>query len=492
MISRVKKIVSVLCLVAALCAAALLPVSGYCENLRFVFLADSRNSYVEVTDPLKYPINTAVLIPIIKQIYALTPPPAFVIFGGDGAYRGYTSESGGYTFQPFKDLFANYCPGIPLYTTIGNHELYYEHAGEFILGNQQQFQQVFTENGVNGPSGYDYLAYSFTSPGGDAFFAVLDPYYLTADVPSDGLGGTITSAQLTWLKAQVAQTQATHKFLFIHTPYYYVTGGGQDEPSAADVTFTYLWQILDNNSFDFYACGHEHLYARRTIDSTILPYPQPTPPTPPIPPWQNNVVQLTCGTCGATVDQSTPTVPDPASWNIGQAANTYYFSVVDINGGLVTVNSWSYNSDTEAFSIFDTFTINKSISEWTRAYARLVSADDLSLLRRYRDKVLSKDPRGQVYEAQLYQNAGAALTVLLVHPELLLRANNLIDANMGAVIQVLQGHQGTIYDTKAVLAFLQAFGKKSPPHLQALINAVQKDLLQSQRGGKPFLGFRLR
>jgi hypothetical protein len=166
--------------------------------------------------------------------------------------------------------------------------------------------------------------------------------------------------------------------------------------------------------------------------------------------------------------------------------------VVDISGSLVTVNSYSYNSDTGAFSIFDTFTINKSMREWTRAYASLARADDLSLLRQYRDKVLSKDPWGKVYKAQLYQNSGAALTVLWDHPELLLQAKNLIAANMGAMNQVLQGHEGVIYDTKAVLAFLQSFGKKSPPKLQALINQVQKDLRQSQRGGKPFLGFRLR
>jgi hypothetical protein len=39
------------------------------------------------------------------------------------------------------------------------------------------------ENPENGPPGYERRVYSFTSPGGDSFFAVLDPYYLTADNP---------------------------------------------------------------------------------------------------------------------------------------------------------------------------------------------------------------------------------------------------------------------------------------------------------------------
>jgi hypothetical protein len=46
----------------------------------------------------------------------------------------------------------------------------------------------------------------------------LDRYYLTADNPDPNLCGTIDSTQLSWLDAQVGQTKATHKFLFIHTP----------------------------------------------------------------------------------------------------------------------------------------------------------------------------------------------------------------------------------------------------------------------------------
>lgn len=354
---RIKRIVSVLCLVAALGAAALLPASGYCENLRFVFLADSRNDH-SLTDP----INTAVLNAIIAQIQTLSPQPAFVIFGGDMAYRG--CIGGIYQFQAFKNLFAPL--GIPLYTAIGNHELYDDHSSNgFLLANQQQFQQVFSENPANGPQGYipsyDHLVYSFESSGGDAFFAVLDPYFLTADVPTEDvkLGGTIDYAQLDWLSFQAAQTQATHKFLFIHTPYYYVTGGTPDEKSAADVTFSYLWSILDNTRFNFYACGHSHLYSRKTIDSSIAPFPQPSPDLPQVLPWKNNVVQLLCGTCGADVDTTTPTV-DPSLWHISQLPDTYYFSVVDIKGRQVTVTSYSGNTGT--YNVFDSFTLHSPLS----------------------------------------------------------------------------------------------------------------------------------
>ncbi len=76
---KIKRIVSVLCLVAALFAAALLPASGYCENLRFVFLADSPVGNIPSNPQPIDLINTAVLNAIINQILALSPRPSFVV-----------------------------------------------------------------------------------------------------------------------------------------------------------------------------------------------------------------------------------------------------------------------------------------------------------------------------------------------------------------------------------------------------------------------------
>ena len=114
--------------------------------------------------------------------------------------------------------------------------------------------------------------------------------------------------------------------------------------------FTQLWSILDNNRCDLFFCGHTHLYSRKNIDGSILPNPQPTPA---VPPWQNNVFQLLCGTCGAPVDPATPTVNPVYAWNVSQAPNTYYFSVVDIIGNQVTVTSYSGN--TGNYQSFDYF-----------------------------------------------------------------------------------------------------------------------------------------
>ena len=320
---------------------------GTDPRLRFVFLADSRG------DSLGYTVDTTALNPIIRSIDTLKPQPSFMVFGGDMCYRGYLAKH--YTFQEFKNLFSKLTSkGIQLYTAMGNHELYHEHASYcYFLVNQQQFQGTFTENPANGPAGYEHLAYSFTDAATSSFFAVMDCYYVTRDTQKINMGGHIDSIQMSWLKTQVAKTSALHKFLFIHVPYYYVDNDST-EASEPDTTITALWSFIDANKFDFYACGHSHLYARRTIDGRLTPKPQPTPP---VPGWQNNVVQLLNGTCGAGSGGGyiDPTVR--TEWNVHNNHKTYYYSVVDISGNTVTVNS--YQGYTGAYSVFDTFTITK-------------------------------------------------------------------------------------------------------------------------------------
>jgi len=302
-------------------------------------------------------INTTVLNAINSQILALSPRPSFVVYGGDSVYRGHSG--GAYNFQKFKDAMKSLTDvGIKLYTVMGNHELYKEGTPGFSLSNQQEFQNTFTDNPSNGPLGYERLVYSFESPGGDAFFAIGDCYYLNLDDPNPALNlegdgslyGSFDDTQLAWLVNRLTRTKATHKFFFVHAPYYQITGS----QSYQHTSFTKLWSILDKNNFDLFCCGHVHLYSRKTINSSIAPDPQLNPSVQ----WKNNVTQLLTGTCGATVDTADTTV-DPTLWHVSDAANIYYFTVVDINGSRVTVNS--YRGDTGAYSIFDSFTIKASL-----------------------------------------------------------------------------------------------------------------------------------
>jgi len=350
MIDKGKRIVAVLifCLVAAILSASLPTASGHCETLRFVFMADGRG------DSLDDLINTTALNAINSQILALSPRPSFVIYGGDSVYRGYSG--GAYNFQKFKDAMQSLTDaGIKLYTVMGNHELYREETPGFSLANQEEFQNQFTDNPGNGPDGYKRLVYSFESPGGDAFFAIGDCYYLIADDPNPALNlegdgslyGQFDDNQLTWLANRAAQTKATHKFFFVHAPYYQITGS----QSYQNTSFTQLWSILDKNRFDIFCCGHVHLYSRKTINSSIAPAPQLIPPVQ----WEQNVTQLLTGTCGADVDNGTPLVVNRKQWHVFNDDATYYFSVVDINGNYVKVAS--YGGESSPYQVIDHFKI---------------------------------------------------------------------------------------------------------------------------------------
>jgi 3',5'-cyclic AMP phosphodiesterase CpdA len=342
---RIKKIVSILCLAAAIGFITLLPAPGYAENLRFVFMADSRG---DVGTPI---INTAVLDAINTKILALPIRPSFVIHGGDQAYRG--CIDGEYTFEAFKTAMKRLTDaGITLYTAMGNHELYVKGATDdqgFKLYNQIAFRAVFASNPNNGPPGYENLVYSFESPKHDAFFAVLDPYFLTGDVSNPSLDGTIDAPQLRWLSNQLAHTKATHKFVFSHAPYYYIY-----KLSTGGITYTNLWRLLDQNRVDIFFCGHTHLFSRKNIDSSIAPVPQLTPAVT----WNSNVFQVITGTCGAPVNGGTP-ARNATLWHVANNADTYYFSVVDINGSNVKVTTYSGN--TGDYSVLDTFSVNKNL-----------------------------------------------------------------------------------------------------------------------------------
>ncbi len=323
------------------------PPLGATDSLRFVFLADSRG------DTMPFPVDTTALNPIIRQIAKLSPLPQFVIFGGDMAYRGYMNDS--YQFDYFKSLFKPITDqGITLYTALGNHELYHHHSSYGMLKvNQEHYQSAFTDNPSNGPTGYNRLAYTLTHSGTSSFFAILDPYYVNQDTIHTGLGGHIDTVQMNWLKKQVAASGALHKFLVIHTPYYYVNEDST-EPSSADTTMTRLWSFIDVNRFDMYLCGHSHLYSRKTIDDTIAANPKTTPPTPP---WQNKVVQLLNGTCGAGPSTEVVKPSFRTDWHVFNDDTTYYFSVIDVKGNTVKVNS--YKGFTGAFTVMDSFEITK-------------------------------------------------------------------------------------------------------------------------------------
>ena len=367
--------------------AAIAPLPGAAEQLRFVWFADSRSATPTVSNPpLIDLMNAPVLTAIRDEILALSPRPQFAVFGGDMAYRG--KYKGDWTFptwnnlvlQPLKDA------GINVYVTVGNHELYQHPGAGFYLENQVKFQQTYLDNPANGPAGYERLAYSFTSPGGEIFFAALDPYYLDGDQPNvdEEDNGKIDTPQLAWFESQAQQSTAKHKFLFIHTPYYSVTS-----TSPADGSYTRLWQILDDNRFDAYFCGHAHLFSRKTIDGRVPPNPNFLPPIT----WNHDIVQLLNGAAGAGPDSGATIIRD-ASWHVSNAPQTYYFSVVDIDGPAMRIAS--YRGNTGRYELFDVYPDPAAqvptLSEWAMAACALLLLASAGVALRRRAAARSGPP----------------------------------------------------------------------------------------------------
>jgi hypothetical protein len=142
--------------------------------------------------------------------------------------------------------------------------------------------------------------------------------------------------------------------------------------------------------------------------------------------------------------------------------------------------------------LWQTLDIEYGAPGWEIAYSSLFdSPSDLEPLRQYRDEFLTKTPKGKLYTRLLYKRSEKALQVLLQNPELMMEANYLIDTNKDAVIQVLNGNEGVIYNTDEIVSFLKAYARKSPPGLKLLTNVVKRGMLAKQKQGKPFLGFTL-
>jgi hypothetical protein len=172
-------------------------------------------------------------------------------------------------------------------------------------------------------------------------------------------------------------------------------------------------------------------------------------------------------------------------WDISQIVGTYGFSVdndfeaVTVDGGTVVA---SVNLKHVAYG-----------PSWPQVYIRIFdNPSDLELLREYRDRILSKKARGRRYKKLLYKNSEEALAVLLNNPELIDQAKDLIYANIFAVEDVLHGHEGIIYNTEEIAAFLNAYAKKAPPKLKILAKVVKRQILKRQRKNKLFFGFRLK
>lgn len=299
------------------------------QSQSFVWLADTRGN---APDDI---IDTSVLTPIVNRILAMNPAPKVVIFGGDAAYRGGTTN-----LTQFQTVFTDRltAAGIPSAYAIGNHELYTQGKDPpwESLTRQQEFQALFNGGWTqNGPAGFNNLAFSFHF--GNSLFIIADSYYATANGVEPPYG--INAAQQAWIKGLLQNNTAAHTFVLTHIPAYspWVPSAENDMKDTWQ-TITTSGSATNTNASILFA-GHEHLYYRTQHDGTY---------------------QVLAGTAGAPLGCATSSCGPVQSGDV--YALSYNYAVVSTNGRYVTVTVYDQaNNVLDSFQFFDNSGVNSSV-----------------------------------------------------------------------------------------------------------------------------------
>ncbi len=312
-----------------------LPFAAQAEGLRFVVAGDSRGATQAES------VNTAILGEINARMLAMTPRPSFVIFNGDMEFRSkgegqWHMDDWLTAMKPVRDA------GIALYPVVGNHELYQDKTHVLYRKSQAEYQKVFPFVPQNGPKGYEGLVYSFTSPGGEAFFAILDTYFLApkqSTLSYKNAVSWITPAQIDWLREQTAASTAKFKFVAMHAPTFNLKQA--KNPTCEDPGHCELWKFIDANHFAMSLASHIHLYSRKQIGPDVDPS------------YTNGVYQVIVGGGGAPLDKVSKMKAPQDAWNVVQA---YNYMVVDIEGDMLTATA--YGKDGADWKVIDQFTMH--------------------------------------------------------------------------------------------------------------------------------------
>ncbi|MBI5346914.1 MAG: metallophosphoesterase [Chlamydiae bacterium] len=286
-------------------------------SFRFVVYGDSRGPSLGV------PYNSAVLDFINTQITNLNPRPAFVLFGGDMVYAGTDAGNVGNHLLEWKLHMDATMDGIPYYTTVGNRDLYeggYPPVKEVEIKYHDTFD-FLPENGPTAPIDYTRLVYSFEYGTGDdrSIFIVLDAWGFNGTIPYDNAYDT---EQINWFAAQATST-ANHKFVVSHGPVFSPEGWPVDRSAKQ------IWEFMEQNGFDSFYCGHEHIYARWNIDQSAY-----------LPSFLK-ITQVLTGGAGASPD-------NPNTYDATAATPIYFgynFVVVDIDGNTIKQHAYKVISN---------------------------------------------------------------------------------------------------------------------------------------------------
>jgi len=193
-------------------------------------------------------------------------------------------------FDPNYTYIQTFLTRVPLMACLGNHELYYStyHPPDPTTGGRlfrKYWPYVFLASTPPFYYSFDY---------GPLHVSVVDNYTASNNV------GT---PQVVWLDGDLAGTSKAWKIVLFHRPVW--TAADENDVTTLDARAA-LCPIFENRGVKVVVQGHEHYYARATV---------------------NGVQYLTLGGGGAPL-----VAPDPNASNLVKSDQAYHFGRFDISG----------------------------------------------------------------------------------------------------------------------------------------------------------------
>ncbi|MBD3314847.1 MAG: metallophosphoesterase [Chitinivibrionales bacterium] len=234
-----------------------------CENK-----AQNRFRFVFMTDIHLQPERGAPegFSRAIDSANALSPD--FVLLGGDLIMDAFKAPYDRSVLQ--YEMFTAQCSSFksPVYTAIGNHELFAVGAASKVGARHNEYGKEMYRRRVR--EGRTY--YSFDHKGWH--FMVLDDIGVT---PENTYIGAVDSAQLQWIRDDLAEIDTgTPIAVMLHIPlvsaYKQITVGGTEPlpPNLAVANSKELLELFENHNLRLVLQGHLHLVEQISYGSTTF------------------------------------------------------------------------------------------------------------------------------------------------------------------------------------------------------------------------------
>lgn len=283
------------------------------------------------TDDVNIAVDTYNWNKTLNQARITAPNASFILSAGDQI--DYSSPSGnGYAIRESEYagyLYPSALRGIPVATTIGNHES---------KGDDYKYH-------YNNPNSEDNLG--TTASGGDYYFSYGD----TLVVSLNSNNRNVEEHRQLLQKAVNSNKNAKWKIVMFHHDIY---GSGAPHSDVDGANLRVLFApLMDEFKIDICLTGHDHSYARsyQIIDGTAIDYD-----------GNNNVATNPEGTlyiaAGSASGSKFYNLNQTKQYYIAERSNIQIptFSVLDIDENSFTIRTYDYNGSKYA----DDFTILKT------------------------------------------------------------------------------------------------------------------------------------